>query len=183
MATVRSNFGVDVHHYVRIDLMGFVRIVDALGGIAIDVPGPLIDYEYPTYDYGTTVVEFEAGPQHMDGERALAYARIRHGSSDFQRAERQQLVIEAIFRRLLSPAAWVRLPLVMAAVGQSVDTDMNALQVLLLAPTLLRVGPSDLDRRVIQGEMVQPYTTDGGGSVQLPVWEEINPVLLEMFGQ
>jgi LCP family protein required for cell wall assembly len=183
MATVRSNFGVDVHHYVRIDLIGFVRLVDALGGVDLDVPQPLIDYEYPTYDYGTTVVEFQAGRQHMDGERALAYARIRHGSSDFQRAERQQLVIQAIFERLLSPAGWVRLPLVLAAVGQSVDTDMSPFRMLQLAPTLLRVGPSGLDRQVIQGEMVQPYTTDGGGAVQLPVWEAINPVLLEMFGQ
>jgi LCP family protein required for cell wall assembly len=183
MATVRANFGVDVHHYVRLDLIGFVRIVDALGGIDLDVPRPLIDYEYPTYDYGTTVVEFEAGPQHMDGERALAYARIRHGSSDFQRAERQQLVIQAIFERLLTPAAWVRLPAVMAAVGEAVDTDMNPFQVLQLAPSLLRVGPGGVDRRVIQGEMVEPYTTEGGGAVQLPVWEEINPVLLEMFGQ
>jgi LCP family protein required for cell wall assembly len=183
MATIRSNFGVDVHHYVRLDLIGFVRIVDALGGIDVDVPAPLIDYEYPTYDYGTTVVEFEAGPQHMDGERALAYARIRHGSSDFLRAERQQLVIQAIFNRLLSPGAWVRLPQVVTAIGTTIDTDLSPFEMVRLAPTLLRVGPSGLDRRVIQGNMVQPYTTDGGGAVQLPVWEHINPVLLEMFGQ
>jgi serine protease Do/serine protease DegQ len=93
METVRSNFGVNVDRYVRIDLAGFVRIVDAMGGVDMDIPKPLIDYEYPTYDYGTRVVEFQAGQQHLDGEAALAYARIRHGSSDFQRAERQQLVI------------------------------------------------------------------------------------------
>jgi hypothetical protein len=45
------------------------------------------------------------------------------------------------------------------------------------------VGPANLDSRVIQGNMVQPYTTEGGGAVQLPVWDNINPVLLEMFGQ
>ena len=52
-----------------------------------------------------------------------------------------------------------------------------------LAPTLLRVGPSALDHRVIEGDMVQPYTTDKGGAVQLPVWANINPMLIEMFGQ
>jgi LCP family protein required for cell wall assembly len=181
--TVRSNFGVDVHRYVRLDLVGFVRVVDALGGVWIDVPTPLIDYEYPTYDYGTRVVEFEAGEQRMDGEQALAYARIRHGSSDFARAERQQLVIQAIFRRLLSPAAWVRLPLVAAAVTESLDTNLGLVDLARLAPTLLRAGPDRLDRRVIQGSMVEAFTTDGGASVQLPVWEAINPVLLELFGQ
>jgi polyisoprenyl-teichoic acid--peptidoglycan teichoic acid transferase len=181
--TVRSNFGVDVHRFVRLDLMGFVRVVDAMGGIEMDVPRPLIDYEYPTYDYGTTYVAFAAGPQRMDGERALAYARIRHGSSDFQRAERQQMVSEAIFRRILNPLAWPRLPLVAAAYFSSVDTDLTVVDMALLAPTLLRVGPAGLDRRVIQGGMLQPFTTDGGASVQLPVWEVINPVLMEMFGQ
>ncbi|MCC6190014.1 MAG: LCP family protein [Anaerolineales bacterium] len=183
MATVRSNFGVDVHHYLRLDMIGFVRIVDALGGIDLDLPKPLIDYEYPTHDYGITTVEFEAGPQHLDGERALAYARIRHGSSDFQRAERQQLVIQAIFVRLLSPAAWPRLPRVIIAASEAIDTDLSAWRMLRLTPTLLRLGPAGLDRRVIEGEMVQPHTTENGGAVQLPVWEAINPVLLEMFGQ
>jgi polyisoprenyl-teichoic acid--peptidoglycan teichoic acid transferase len=183
MNTVRSNFGVDVHRYVRLDLIGFVRIVDAMGGIQLDVPRPLIDYEYPTYDYGTQVVTFEAGPQLLDGERALAYARIRHGSSDFQRAERQQLVLQAIFRRLLSPAAWPRLPLVAAEAARVLDTDLTVIDIVRLAPTLLRVGPDGLDRRVIQGNMVQPHTTEGGASVQLPVWQAINPVLMEMFGQ
>jgi LCP family protein required for cell wall assembly len=183
MNTIRSNFGVDVHRYVRFDLVGFVRIVDALGGVWLDVPEPLIDYEYPTYDYGTRVVSFEAGRQHLDGELALAYARIRHGSSDFARAERQQLVVQALFRRVLSPAAWVRFPLVAAAVADSVDTDLGLIDLARLAPTLLRAGPDGLDRRVIQGSMVEPFTTEGGAAVQLPVWEAINPVLLEMFGQ
>ena len=183
METVRSNFGVNVDHYVRVDLAGFISIVDAMGGIDLDVPNALIDYEYPTYDYGTTIVEFEAGPQHMTGEQALAYARIRHGSSDFQRAGRQQLVIAAILRRLLQPTTWPRLPLVAAAAASALDTDLNPVGLIRLAPTLLRVGPDGLDQRVIEGEMVQPYTTDTGGSVQLPIWENINPVLLEMFGQ
>jgi LCP family protein required for cell wall assembly len=181
--TVQHNFGVDVHHYVRLDLVGFVKIVDALGGVDLDVPYPLFDDAYPTYDYGTTTVEFEAGPQHMDGERALAYARLRHGSSDLQRAERQQLVIQAIVKRLQQPGAWVRLPLVLAAARDAVDTDLSPLDMLRLAPTLLRVGPAGLDRRVIEGDMVQAYQTEGGASVLLPVWENINPLLLEMFGQ
>jgi LCP family protein required for cell wall assembly len=175
--TVASNFGVSVERFVRIDFVGFVRIVDSVGGIEVDVPRPLIDYEYPTYDYGTT------GPQHMDGERALAYARIRHGSSDFQRAERQGLVIQAFFNRLLQPTSWVYFPALAAAVQSSIDTNLDPVTMLRLAPAFLRVGPGGIDRRVIQGDMVQPFTTSAGAAVQLPVWERINPVLLEMFGE
>jgi LCP family protein required for cell wall assembly len=183
MQTVQSNFGVAVHHYLRIDFAGFVRIVNAVGGIDVDVPDPLVDYEYPTYDYGVTTVEFTARLQHMDGERALAYARLRHGSSDFQRAARQQLVIQAFIARLTQPSAWVRLPALLAAVRASVDTDLTLLEAVRLAPTLWRVGPANIERRVLEGAMVEPYTTEGGASVQLPVWENINPLLLEMFGQ
>jgi polyisoprenyl-teichoic acid--peptidoglycan teichoic acid transferase len=183
MEVVRSNFGVDVDHFVRVDLVGFVRIVDAMGGVEIDVPDALIDYEYPTYDYGVRTVEFAEGPQHMDGEAALAYARIRHGSSDFQRAARQQLVIEALMAQAMRPGTWVRLPAIMAAVNESIDTDLGVLDLVRLAPTLLLVGPANIDRAVIEDEMVEPYTTESGASVQLPVWEAINPVLLEMFGQ
>jgi LCP family protein required for cell wall assembly len=183
MEVVQTNFGVNVNRYVGVDLAGFVSIIDALGGVDINVPDPLYDDAYPTYDYGTTTVSFEAGQQHMDGERALAYARIRHGSSDLQRAERQQLVITAALARLMQPAAWPRLPLVASAVSQSLSTDLTAVDVLRLAPTLLWVGPSRIDRQVIEGDMVQSYTTDAGADVLLPVWDQINPVLLKMFGQ
>jgi len=183
MQVVRTNFGVNVDRYMRIDLGGFVRIVDALGGIDLNVPQPLVDTAYPTYDYGTTTVTFAAGPQHMDGERALAYARIRHGSSDLQRAGRQQLVLEAVFRRLLQPSAWPRLPAAAVAVQQSIRTDLTPLDVLRLAPTLLWVGPDHINRAVIEGSLVQPYVTAGGADVLLPVWSQINPLLLQMFGQ
>ncbi len=183
MEVVRSNFGVQVDGYVRVDLVGFVRIIDALGGIDLDVPHPLVDDAYPTYDYGTTTVSFAAGPQHMDGARALAYARIRHGSSDLQRAERQQLVIQSVFQRLLQPATWLRLPQVAVAVNDSIQTSLSPLDLLRLAPTLLWVGPSRIDRAVIEGAMVQPFVTTGGADVLLPVWSQINPLLLRMFGQ
>jgi len=183
MQVVQSNFGVTVDRYVRIDFTGFVRIIDAMGGIDIDVPHPLIDTEYPTYDYGTTTVSFDAGQQHMDGEQALAYARIRHGSSDLERAERQQLVITTALARLMQPSAWPRLPAVAIAVDQSISTDLSPLDMARLAPTLLSVGPSKIDRQVIEGDMVQSYTTEAGADVLLPVWENINPLLLTMFGQ
>jgi anionic cell wall polymer biosynthesis LytR-Cps2A-Psr (LCP) family protein len=119
----------------------------------------------------------------MDGDQALAYARIRHGSSDLARAERQQRVIQAVFVRLLQPATWVRLPFILVAVSQSLSTDLTPVDVVRLAPTLLLVGPAHIDHVVIEGDMVQQYTTAGGADVLLPLWADINPVLLRMFGQ
>lgn len=89
-------------HNQRIDYMatinfdGFARIIDALGGVTIDVPYAIHDEEYPTEDFGVQTIDFQPGVQRMDGERALIYARTRHGSSDFERSARQQQVVRAM---------------------------------------------------------------------------------------
>jgi LCP family protein required for cell wall assembly len=85
-----------VDYVATINFDGFAKIIDALGGITIDVPRRIVDDEYPTPDFGITRIEFEPGVQRMDGERALIYARTRHADDDFGRAARQQQVIRAI---------------------------------------------------------------------------------------
>lgn len=181
METVAQNLGVPVHRYVRVDFAAFRAIVDAIGGIDIVVEQPIVDDAYPTDDYGVTHIEIPAGPQHMDGETALRYARSRHGSSDFERAERQQQIFIALARRLLDPAAWPRLPLVYAAVVDHVDTNLTFWDLLLLAPTCLRVGAEGIERYAITREMTEPLTTDSGAAVLLPRWEAIRPLIQDLF--
>jgi LCP family protein required for cell wall assembly len=88
--------GLRVDYTAQVNFAGFVGLIDALGGVTIDVPFQIIDTEYPTPDFGITTVVFEPGVQEMNGERALIYARTRHSDSDFGRAQRQQQVINAL---------------------------------------------------------------------------------------
>ncbi len=76
-ASLTESFGVQMENYVRLDFNGLVDLVDAVGGVDINVPKLIIDYEYPTLDGGIMTIQFDPGPQHMDGERALQYARTR----------------------------------------------------------------------------------------------------------
>jgi cell envelope-related transcriptional attenuator len=92
--------GMRVDYVVQIDFDGFAALIDALGGITIDVPRRIVDENYPTADYGVMRVEFEPGPQRMDGARALIYARTRHADNDFGRTERQQQVVQAIVQEI-----------------------------------------------------------------------------------
>jgi LCP family protein required for cell wall assembly len=94
------DWGQRVHYTAQINFEGFVGIIDALGGITIDVPYHIVDNAYPTPDFGVMRVEFLPGPQEMDGQTALIYARTRHSDSDFGRAERQQQVLRAIVAEL-----------------------------------------------------------------------------------
>lgn len=98
--TVEDFLGVSVDYTAQINFAGFVDVIDALDGITVDVPKAIDDPAYPTADYGTRRVFFAAGRQTMDGETALQYVRTRHADSDFGRAERQQQVMIAAFRKL-----------------------------------------------------------------------------------
>lgn len=87
---------VRIDYTAQVNFDGFVGVIDALGGITVDVPHLIVDEAYPTPDFGTMYVEFQPGAQRMDGETALIYARTRHADSDFGRAQRQQQVIQAM---------------------------------------------------------------------------------------
>lgn len=107
-------FDVQIPYYLRIDFKGFVELVDLVGGIDVNVAKTLTDYqypipgheEYPEEDGRYEHLYIEAGPQHFDGETALKYVRSRHGlngeGSDFARAARQQLAIEALMNKIFS---------------------------------------------------------------------------------
>jgi LCP family protein required for cell wall assembly len=95
-AAVGLIFDLDVHYYAKVDLKGFVGIVDALGGVTVDVPARIVDPIYPHEDGGTENLVFEPGVQHLDGHHALAYSRIRRNSGDFARMHRQRCVMGAL---------------------------------------------------------------------------------------
>lgn len=91
-----------IQYYIKVDFTGFEKIIDALGGIDVNVPESIYDPYFPRE--GTIYFEtfsIKAGEQHMDGETALKYARSRKTSSDFSRSERQQLIIYAIKEKAL----------------------------------------------------------------------------------
>lgn len=180
-AAIEANFRLRVDSWVRLDFDGFVALIDAIGGLDINVPEAVVDYAYPTEDYGTMTIEIPAGLQRMDGERALQYARSRHTSSDFDRSRRQQIVVQALMRKLASPTTWPRIPALYGAFASAVDTDLNWLQLAHLGLTALRVGPEGIEQMVIDENMVTPYTTDAGAAVLAPRWEVIGPAVADLF--
>jgi LCP family protein required for cell wall assembly len=102
---VQELAGVPIDGMVAVNLNGFVDVVDALGGLWIDVPRRLRDDRYPLEDgSGKIGIDIRRGCQKLDGRMALAYARSRHQDDDYQRMRRQQLVLTA-FRRQFEPMA------------------------------------------------------------------------------
>lgn len=181
MQTLAVNFGLPLDGYFLLNFEAFVDVVDAVGGVDVDVPIPITDTAYPTEDYGVQTIRFEAGPQRLNGERALIYVRTRHQDSDFGRAARQQQVIRAVAEQILSPRNWVRLPALMAAITQNVQSDVSLAQWPILGRTALILAAGDVESLVLDQNYVDPWTTESGASVLLPRWEAIHPAVEQLF--
>ncbi len=129
--TLLENFGLRVDHYGAIDMGTFVRVVDAVGGIDVDLPdfvdGRAIDEK--TIDLGV----FYAGEQHLDGEDALRLARIRKKYNDYKRQDNQNIVLCALKEKVLSPAVLPKVPEIIAAFQDSVLTSLSPAEISQLA--------------------------------------------------
>lgn len=117
----------EIHYWIKVDFQGFEDFIDAIGGLDIDVERSFTDTAYPIDDGNGTVItlEFEEGLQHIDGETALRFVRSRHGNnnegSDFARAARQQKVILAVKKKILSPTTLLN----PAKITRMIDTLKN----------------------------------------------------------
>lgn len=170
--TIEQNFGVKIDRYIRMDFAGFETLIDAVGGVDINVDRVIEDYAYPTSDYGTIHIRFEPGLQHMDGERALIYARTRHSDDDYRRAERQQQVVSAFIRRAINPLVWGN---IVTALNQSVETDLSLWDIIMVAPTSI-FGSGRMNQLVIDREYIL-----AGSKGPIPNYDKIAPFITENF--
>jgi len=180
--TVEHNLGVKIGHYVIIDFEGFKEVIDALGGIDVDVPTYVSD---PTYswtelpgDYDPQ--EFEPGLQHMDGETALAYARIRQNSDDLDRIQRQQRIIFAVMDKALSLNVLRNALELWNKYKDAIDTDINDIQLAGFAKLAADISPEKISALSL-GPATTPWMTPQGASVLLPSAEGIERIVQALF--
>lgn len=165
--------GLPIHYYIKADFAGFTKIIDALGGVRVNVPQAFTDYEYPDNAYGYEPVSFASGWQDLNGDRALKYVRSRHGNnnegSDFARARRQQAVLEALQKRalalstLLNPNKIITLADI---VGDNLETNMEIWESLKLFEMAKQVNTGAIKQLVLSsdnsnGLLVSEISADG----------------------
>jgi LCP family protein required for cell wall assembly len=187
MKTVQYNFGVPVHYYVRLNFVGFERMIDYIGGIDVDVPVTIDDEKYPAEDNGYQHVYIPAGRNHFDGEMALKYARTRRGTGDgdFSRMERQQQVILAIRDRVLSlknlPQLILQSPKLLREMGDSVETNIPVEEMLALAELGQQVARENIQTATINRDMTDDWWTPSGELVLLYDRAKARPVIDDLF--
>lgn len=178
VATVERTFGVRIHHYVVVDWTGFVRLIDALGGIDVNVPETISDWGTDTLEIfpNRTVT---AGLHHFDGQQALAYSRTR-SDGDLKRIERQQLVIRAAIDKALSLGWLTRLPELWNAYKDAVQTDIDSGRIPGYALLAQRLDYERVETYSL-GSATYGSISEDGQLILLPRWDAVYAILDEFF--
>jgi LCP family protein required for cell wall assembly len=184
--TIRQFTGLPINHVAIVDFGSFEQLIDALGGVTIDVPAPILsnrfDCPYSTAERCSRWQgwRFEQGKQHMNGRRALIYSRIRENrlnpsESDVTRGERQQRVLQAVASKLTSPKTLARLPVVGDDLLRPLATDLTTGEFAQLAWVKFR-APED---RALHCRLGGSATDIGGQSFIVSTQE--NFAVIQMF--
>ena len=176
-STVEGLLGVDVEHYIMINTKSFQKIIDAIGGIDIDVEKRMY-YEDPWDDDGGLVINLRPGMQHMDGKTAMTYVRFRDEEGDIGRIKRQQKFMKACMDKIVSPSIIPKLPAVISEVMDSIKTDLSMRQLLEFAGTLKSAQKNGLKTEMVPG---RPLYINGV-SYWIPNISELRTTIAETLG-
>jgi polyisoprenyl-teichoic acid--peptidoglycan teichoic acid transferase len=152
LATVKALTGLPIDHVVVVDFDGFRELIDAIGGIEVNVPKAILSNRFdcpykPKRCASWEGWRFEKGTQHLDGRRALVYSRIRTNQldpsdSDITRGNRQQIVADAVGDEIASFGTFLRLPFMGGDLAAPLATDLSAWELAQLGWVRFRAGSS-----------------------------------------
>jgi len=171
-ATIEQDFGIPINYYAWVGLNGFIKVINTVGGIDVDVLHPITDDNYPD-DVGNTDVyaykrlDLAPGPQHLDGPTALEYVRSRHADlvGDFGRSARQQQILSQLKTKLQNPDIVGQLPALANDLNGYVTTDMALPQVFQLMNFARTINQSAIKQVILDGSYsrtVSSYQTSYG---------------------
>lgn len=180
--TVEQFLGVPINYYAQVDFGAFVRLIDELGGVKIDVKEPMTISILGS----NKKVNLEPGIVTLPGDHALAYARNRKtDGGDFDRAERTQQVIIGVRDRILNfkmmPSLIANAPQLYNELSSGVRTNMTLDEVIKLSWMIYQMPPENIEQGVISAEMVQFAMSADGQDILIPISDEIRLLRDEIF--
>lgn len=170
-ATLDQDFGIKINFYAWVGLQGFIKVIDTVQGVDVNVTHPVVDDTYPD-DVGTKGaaqsgykrVYIPDGPQHLDGPTALEYVRSRHSTNDFDRSARQQQVLGALKLKLSNPSIFGDLPQIAQDLQGSVETSLSTTQLLDLGNFARGVQPDMIKHLTLGGSLYSTSATIAKGA-------------------
>ncbi len=173
MQTVSELTGLPIDHYVVLNVHGLVELVDALGGITVQIPKKM-KYRDRAAKLN---INLEAGPYKLNGTEAMGFVRFRHDAlGDIGRVQRQEIFIQAVMDKALSPASWSKVPQLLQIASSHVKTDLNVKQIMQIL-SFVRAVP-----KANQHMVMLPGNFSGTGDWAVDE-EALSSVLASMSGQ
>lgn len=168
--TVEELLGVRVDYYVKLGPQSFVKLVDAIGGVEVDVEK---DMKY-TDTWAGLYIDLKKGRQVLNGRQAEGYIRFRKDATgDIGRVERQQKLLLALFRKLKQPAMVLRAPQLLRAFTENTQTNLTVGELITLALFASRLEPADIHTATLPGTFAPQYWE--------PDWPRVRQVVTSMF--
>jgi LCP family protein required for cell wall assembly len=178
--------GIPIQYYAAVDLEGFARLIDAVGGVTIDNPKVINDPSYGGWTDGRVGFYLSAGVHRLDGATALAYARSRKGAgdNDFTRARRQQQLLVALRDRLTDPALLPRMSSIIDAGSRTVRTNFPQDRLREMLTISLSIKGDQAIQRIVLGPPYAknpPAGTPGGYQLVLDM-DRLAKLSIKLFG-
>lgn len=167
---------VEINGFVRINVLGVGKLIDALGGVTVNVPK---DLKYKD-DSQHLYINLKAGEQHLNGEQALQLLRFRNDArGDIGRIERQQMVMQAFIEQALNPATLLRSPIILSTVKENIDTNLTLDGLLTLVNFGIGINRSNVQMLTLPGRVSN--SRKFAASYWLPDEEKIEEMMLRYF--
>lgn len=169
--------GVGIDRYVRINILGVGKLIDALGGVTYYVPKDMKYRDESQHLY----INLKAGKQHLNGEQTLQLLRYRHDElGDIGRIQRQQSVMRALIEQTLNPATLTQLPEILEVVKENIDTNLTVEELVALVGFGVRTNRSNMQMLMLPGRFSENGEYDA--SYWVPNKKSISKVMTQHFG-
>ena len=181
--TVEEFLGVQIDYYAQVDFAAFVKFIDEIGGLDLNVIEERITVD--PLGPGNTVILYQ-GMQNIDGATALAYARARYtDGGDFDRADRQQRVVLAALEQITTfnmlPTLVAKASKLYNEVSSGIRTNMNLTEAIQLARLAISIDRKAIKHRIITPDVVTEGSSPDGLSILIPIPDEIRMIRDEVF--
>ncbi len=145
--------GVEIDRYIRVNVLGFAKLVDVLGGVTFYIPK---DMKYKD-DTQHLYVNLKAGKQHLNGDQAMQLLRFRHDAlGDIGRIQRQQLMMRTLMEQALNPATLAQLPQILQVVQSYIDTNLTVSELFAIAGFAAQSNRSNVNMLMVPGRFSGP---------------------------
>ena len=145
--------GINIDRYVRVNVQGVEKLIDALGGVTVNVPKDMKYNDFSQHLY----IDLKKGIQHLDGDKAMQFLRYRYDDyGDISRVQRQQMLMRSAVEQTLKPSTIVKIPKILSVIQSHLDTNLTVRELMALSNFASKTDRSDIKMMMLPGDFNSP---------------------------